>query len=120
LARFSVSDLLERKATEAEQKQGLDLADFLIRNDHKDFIKIKPERKVIAQPQIKQPSILFDEYVNKLTIENKLLMADGYPASWDLTASFLDSKTKNFIKLVSKNPAVLKLQQRFNLTLSNN
>lgn len=41
IARISVSDLLERKATEAEKKQGLDLADYLIRFHYKDFIQIE-------------------------------------------------------------------------------
>ena len=37
LANFTVSDLLERKATEAERKQGFDIADFLIKFDFKMF-----------------------------------------------------------------------------------
>ena len=37
LAIFTVSDLLERKATEAERKQGFDLADYLIKFDFKEF-----------------------------------------------------------------------------------
>jgi len=37
IAKFSVSDLLERKATEAERKQGLDLADYLTRFDFSTF-----------------------------------------------------------------------------------
>ena len=37
LAIFTVSDLLERKATEAEKKQGFDLADYLIKYDFKKF-----------------------------------------------------------------------------------
>lgn len=37
IATFAVSDLLERKATEAERKQGFDLADYLIKYDYKDF-----------------------------------------------------------------------------------
>lgn len=37
IARISVSDLLERKATEKERKQGLDLADYLVRFHYKDF-----------------------------------------------------------------------------------
>lgn len=43
LAIFIVSDLLERKATEAEKKQGLDLADYLIKFDHKAFTLPEPE-----------------------------------------------------------------------------
>lgn len=37
LATFTVSDLLERKATEAEKKQGFDFADYLIKYDYKEF-----------------------------------------------------------------------------------
>jgi len=38
---FTVSDLLERKATEAEKKQGLDLADYLIKFDYRNFNNLK-------------------------------------------------------------------------------
>jgi len=37
LATFTVSDLLERKATEAEREKGFDLADYLIKYDYKEF-----------------------------------------------------------------------------------
>lgn len=37
LAKFTVSDLLERNATEAEREQGFDLADYLIKFNYKDF-----------------------------------------------------------------------------------
>jgi len=43
LAIFTVSDLLERKATEAEKKQGFDLADYLIKFNYKAFALPKPE-----------------------------------------------------------------------------
>jgi len=119
IAHFTISDLLECTATEAEKEQGLDLADFLIRYRYKDFA-----RAHFTGPKIEKPKqsklIPFDEYVNKLTIENKLLIADSYPASWDLTAPYLDNKTKNFIKLACKNPSLLKLQNNLNLTLNNN
>lgn len=42
LAIFIVSDLLECKATEAERKQGFDLADYLIEFDLKSFSLPKP------------------------------------------------------------------------------
>jgi hypothetical protein len=41
---FKVSDLLERKATNEEKAKGLDLADYLLRFDIKDFQKT--ERKI--------------------------------------------------------------------------
>lgn len=43
LATFTVSDLLERKATEAERKQGFDLADYLIKYSFKAFVLPEPE-----------------------------------------------------------------------------
>ena len=42
LATFTVSDLLERKATVAEKKQGLDLADYLIKFDYRQFVLSEP------------------------------------------------------------------------------
>jgi hypothetical protein len=43
LAIFNVSDLLERKATEAEREQGFDLADYLIKFDYRDFAQHETE-----------------------------------------------------------------------------
>jgi hypothetical protein len=37
LAHFTISDLLERNATEDERKQGFDLADYLIKFNYKAF-----------------------------------------------------------------------------------
>jgi hypothetical protein len=42
IARFQISDLLECKATEAERKQGLDLADYLVKFNYKEFVSIQP------------------------------------------------------------------------------
>lgn len=38
--RFSVSDLLERNATEQERNDGLDIVDYLLRFDYKQFGKV--------------------------------------------------------------------------------
>jgi hypothetical protein len=38
IATFNVSDLLERNATQEEREKGLDLADYLIRFNYKEFI----------------------------------------------------------------------------------
>jgi hypothetical protein len=55
LAAFSVSDLLERKATETERKQGLDLADYLTRFDFREFVI--PEPEAIEPPPAVQPLV---------------------------------------------------------------
>lgn len=44
--QFNVSELLERNATETEKKQGLDLADYLIRFDYEDFNKQKIKSEI--------------------------------------------------------------------------
>lgn len=46
LASFTISDLLERKATATEKQQGLDLADYLIRFDYRQFIEQAPAEPV--------------------------------------------------------------------------
>ncbi len=55
LAPFTVSDLLERKATEAERKQGFDLADYLIKFDYKAFAL--PEPEATEPPPAVQPLV---------------------------------------------------------------
>lgn len=55
LANFTVSDLLERKATEAERKQGFDLADYLIKFNYKAFAL--PEPETTEPPPAVQPLV---------------------------------------------------------------
>lgn len=55
IANFQVSDLLERKATEAERKQGLDLADYLTRFDFRVFAL--PEPEATEPPPAVQPLV---------------------------------------------------------------
>ncbi len=55
LANFTVSDLLERKASEAEKKQGFDLADYLIKFNYKAFAL--PEPEATEQPPAVQPLV---------------------------------------------------------------
>jgi hypothetical protein len=55
LAIFTVSDLLERKATEAEKKQGFDLAEYLIKFNYKEFAL--PEPEATEPPPAVQPLV---------------------------------------------------------------
>ncbi len=41
ITNFKVSDLLEKNASEQEREQGLDLADYLLRFDYRDFLKLQ-------------------------------------------------------------------------------
>lgn len=47
IADVSVSDLLEKEATETEKKQGLDLVDFLLRFSVNDFL-VKPFKPIVT------------------------------------------------------------------------
>ncbi len=62
IAHFTVSDLLERKASKEEREGGLDIADYLLRLDYKDFtILDTPEHSPINNPVLEmfkeQPEI---------------------------------------------------------------
>lgn len=50
LAIFTVSDLLERKATETERQKGFDLADYLTRFDYGEFAFVEREQLHTVQP----------------------------------------------------------------------
>ncbi len=72
LAIFTVSDLLERKATEAEKKQGFDLADYLIKFDFKEFILPPPEQIPTIQPKTEswvQEITELEKYFNTATLQ---------------------------------------------------
>lgn len=49
LAKFTVSDLLERKASESDKEKGLDLADFLTRFNIREFTLTKTTQTPIKQ-----------------------------------------------------------------------
>ena len=49
-ANFTVSDLLERRASEAEKNQGFDLADYLIKFNYKVFALPEPEATEATEP----------------------------------------------------------------------
>lgn len=78
IATFTVSDLLERKATEEEKKKGLDLADYLIRCNYKDFALPEPEpaseqepEPAIAPPPIPATPKTYSKFDISLLIEFK-------------------------------------------------
>lgn len=57
IAKFTVSNLLERKATDTEKQQGFDLADYLIKFDLATFLKNESEPIQIEQKAI-EPIII--------------------------------------------------------------
>lgn len=88
IASFTVSDLLERKASNAEKEQGLDLADYLIRLDYKKF----------ALPETVLPP--FQEIKPITAVHNHLLNVHSNDVLNALITTFL-SKEFNRMALVT-------------------
>jgi len=65
--QFKVFDLLEKIASEADKIKGYDIADFLIKQDWREYRKAFNKAKAIEQPEIKQPKIVKPEKVTEIT-----------------------------------------------------
>jgi hypothetical protein len=81
LATFTVSDLLERKATEAERKQGLDLADYLIKYDYKAFALPEPEATEPTPPAV-QPLVEVKPFEHLEPVYHLSKPEQTTPESW--------------------------------------
>jgi hypothetical protein len=81
LANFTICDLLELKANDAERKKGLDIADYLLRYDYKEFTQ--PEHKAIVQPSIVQPLFEVKTFEQPEPDYNFIKYVPPMPASWD-------------------------------------
>jgi len=91
LASFSVSDLLERKVNEIERLQGLDLADFLIRFDFRDFSSATPGKMALEHA----PTITAEfhplELLSPKPMTERLRPKVGQLALWDMDLAELES-----------------------------
>ena len=74
LASFKVSDLLEQAATETERQQGLDLADYLVRFDYREFLSQQPPTPTGSGENIpdNQPAAPIEE----------IRVPDSWPGKW--------------------------------------
>ncbi|MBK7798505.1 MAG: hypothetical protein KA251_02545 [Saprospiraceae bacterium] len=78
---FTVSDLLERKATEAEKKQGFDLADYLIKYDYKAFALL--ETKATEPPTAVQPLVEVKPFEQPEPVYNFSEPEQPMPENWE-------------------------------------
>lgn len=83
IATFTVSDLLERKATEEERSKGLDLADYLVRFDYRDFAIQEAEQPPALPALVKveafEPVQVFEPAINWGAVRRELPIRE----SWD-------------------------------------
>jgi hypothetical protein len=83
LATFKVSDLLERKASEAEKKQGFDLADYLIKYDCKAF--------TLSKPETIEPTEQHNDFSHLTTHTQGQIKKTFLPESWEREITELES-----------------------------
>jgi hypothetical protein len=89
LAIFTVSDLLERKATEVERIQGFDLADYLIKYDYKAFALTEPE--ATEPPQCVQPLIEVKPFEQPEPVYYLSNPEQQKPVSWEQDVTELEN-----------------------------
>ena len=88
--KFIVSDLLERHATDDERKQGLDIADFLIRFNYRDFILSEPKQESqTAQTLVEDPKMLTVEITQSVQPEIEQQGVSISQPAQDVTCSAL-------------------------------
>ena len=115
IANFNVSDLLEQKASEAERKQGLDLADYLIKFDLNEFthtIKKENSVEVKQKPTLKQKPETWEndisklkQYFNVATLPKELFRLNDWTKITDIH-KFIDSHFAT-VEKYNGNPAFL-------------
>ena len=89
LATFTVSDLLERKASEAEKKQGFDLADYLIKYDYKEFAMPEPEAN--EPPPAVKPLVEVKPFEQPETVYYFSKPEQPKPESWEQDIAELEN-----------------------------
>lgn len=95
LAIFTVSDLLERKATEGEKKQGLDFADYLIKYNYKEFVL--PQPKATQPPPTVQPLVEVKVIEQPKPVYNFSKPEPPPPKNWEQDITELENYFANFI-----------------------
>jgi hypothetical protein len=110
LARFQISDLLERKATGAERNKGLDLADYLIKFDYQNLSNPSPSQSIPYIENAESPPKLIP--VQPLSQSNEIAELESYFAGIPLpqTPVRLDACTivSNVYHFVESHLTVLK------------
>jgi hypothetical protein len=65
---------------------------------------------------VRTKNVTHEDYINKLYFENGMLLNDmDYPADWDLVGSYTEQRTKDFIRMAIKNPALIEIRKQFEL-----
>jgi hypothetical protein len=82
-----------------------------------------PEQEPEAETQqtvypvhVRTKNVTHEHYISHLYFENGMLMNEmDYPADWDLVGSYTEQRTKDFIQMAVKNPALIEMRKQFDL-----
>lgn len=88
MAKISVSDLLEKNASDDERKKGYDIADYLLKFDPKDFEQSKLNR---ADSNISIEKPLLDEVLVDKNDDSPLTLRKNQ-IEWDLKELFFSTR----------------------------
>lgn len=83
IAKFTISDLLERKATEEERKLGLDLADYLTRFDFREFAEPIPDPISNEPPAALKPHVEVKPFEQSEPVYHFNKPEQPKPESWE-------------------------------------
>jgi hypothetical protein len=82
----------------------------------KDSESQTTKQKTVCPIHVRTKNVMHDDYVSQLYFENEMLMNEmHYPAEWDLVGSYTEQRTKDFIKMAIKNPALIEIRKQFEL-----
>lgn len=105
LASLTISDLLELKATEAERMEGLDLADYLLRFNYKEF-ELTETTQPAHEPIPSYDDIFIPEEASEITA-NFIQRSIKRTLNWDHEIQELET----FFKVASFPSTPIKLNQ---------
>jgi hypothetical protein len=98
IAKFTVSDLLERKATETERQQGFDLADYLVKFNFKEFAPPEPHKpneqqqfSACTTPENSEPNEQQEGFSQITTRAHKQVKEVAVSESWEQEISELEN-----------------------------
>jgi hypothetical protein len=73
-------------------------------------------KKTVYPIHVRTKNVLHEHYISQLYFESGMLLNEmHYPADWDLIGSYTEQRTKDFIRMAIRNPALIGLRKQFNL-----
>lgn len=77
---FKISDYLQTNATDTDKQKGLDLADYLVKFDYKDFINSSNKAEIeTGKPAQNQPEAINEKFENSSDLKIPVIVSGALP-----------------------------------------